>query len=449
MRAHTPWGYILGAIAAVASCGGESESGSAVEATPSGGVKPDSGSSSSSGASGFGAQQGGAGGSVSSPTGGRSAAPGGTLGSSGVGGAPDTSGGRSEGGAPSGSTDAGTTGEPGGEGGRPEPATSTELEQYRACVDYFVAQCSRRTACDPSAPESACLASSLPRCPDLLFSAGSRLDVDIVDGCAKAWNDAACDDINRGMFPECGYPEGAFETGEPCSFGSQCATLACGRFQGDGCGECLPILEEGDACGSSQGACPPGTQCSGTCEATLPFNLPPGTACEVVGQCTSGYVCRADEQGGRTCQALFEIGETCEASWECSEGYCDAESSRCTVGAAVGAPCPEDGWGRLRSCAGNAMCDTRSDLPVCVERVGVTEACWVRAGTISSQGNCDGELRCLCTDAACAERRCRFERSAGEACDDAEAACIAGTECRAGVCEPVGTQGLFEAACGP
>ncbi len=327
MTERKPWGYILVAIALVASCG-ESERGSPVDATPTGGATPSSGSSSIAGSSGSVAQQGGSGGA---PTGGRSPTTGGAVGNAGESGAPSTGGRANSGGALSGPSDAGTTGEPGGEGGADQTATSDELEQYRACVDYFVAQCARRTACDPSAPESSCLAVSLPRCPDQLFSSGSRLSVDVVDGCAQAWNDADCDEINRGMFPACGYPGGALETGEPCAFSSQCATLACGRFQDDDCGVCLPILKQGDACATSQGSCPPGTSCSGTCEPNLPFNLPPGSACEVVGQCGNGYVCRSDEQGGRTCQPLFEVGETCAASWECGEGYCDADSDQCTL----------------------------------------------------------------------------------------------------------------------
>jgi hypothetical protein len=444
MIERRPWGYILVAIAIVASCG-ESKTGSPVEATPTGGATP-GGSSSISGSSGTVAQQGG---STGAPTGGRSATTGGTVGSAGESGAPSTGGRASDGGALSGPSQAGAAGEPGGEGGAGRAATSDEVEQYRACVGYYVAQCARRTACDPSAPESSCLAVSLPRCPDLLFSPGSRLSVNVVDGCAQAWNDADCDEINRGMFPACGYPDGALETGEPCAFSSQCATRACGRFQDDDCGVCLPILKQGDACATSQGACPPGTSCSGTCEPNLPFNLPAGSACEVVGQCEIGYVCRSDEQGGRTCQPLFQVGETCAASWECGEGYCDADTNQCTLGAAVGMPCPQDGWGHLRSCAGTAICDDRPEPAVCVARVGATEPCWVRSGVVDPRGNCDGELHCLCTDADCAERRCRFERKAGEACDDGESACITGTECRAGVCEPIGAQGLFETACEP
>ena len=444
MVAQKLWGYVLGVTAVVASCGGEGDSGSPVDATPTGGVSSSSGSPSISGSSGSVAQQGG---SLGSQTGGRSAATGGTVGSAGASGT--LSSGGSSAGSPSDSPDAGATGEPGGEGGSGQTPSSTEVEQYRACIDYFVAQCGRRSACNPSSPESSCLAVSLARCPDLLFAAGSRLSVAVVDGCAEAWKDADCDEVNRGSFPACGYPDGALEPGMPCAFSSQCETLACGRFEGDDCGVCLPLLEQGDDCAASQGACPAGTDCTGTCEPSLPFNLPAGSACEVVGQCEEGYVCRSEAQGRRTCQPLFAIGENCEASWECAEGYCDADSNRCAVGAAIGAPCAEDGWGHLRSCAADAICDDRQNPAVCTARVGATEPCWVRSGVIDSRGNCTGELQCLCTDPSCAERECRFERRAGQACNDEQSLCITGTECRDAVCEPTGIQDLFEAACTP
>lgn len=446
MVARKLWGYVFAVTAVVASCGGENENGSPDDTTPTGGVRPSGGSPSTSGSSGQ-AQRGGSGGRGDNENGGRGLATGGTAASAGANDSPPGDGGSSAG-SPSGWSDAGTTAEPGGEGGVGGAPSSDELEQYRACVDYFVAQCARRSACNPSSPESSCLAVSLPRCPDLLFATGSRLSVSIVDGCARAWEDADCDELNRGSFPECGYPDGALEAGEPCAFSAQCATLACGRFEDDDCGVCLPLLNQGDACAGSQGACPPGTECTGTCEPSLRFNLPAGSACEVVGQCEEGHVCRAETPARRTCQPLLEIGETCEGSWECAQGYCDADSAQCTVGAAIGAPCPEDGWGHLRSCAEGAICDDQQNPPVCAGRAGVTEPCWVRSGVVDSRGNCSGELHCLCTDATCAERECRFERRAGQPCDD-ESGCVGGTECREGVCEPMGVQGLFEAACAP
>jgi len=444
MLARNAFGYVLGAIALVASCGGESSDGETDGATPTGGVSPRGGSSPVAGSSGAAAKPGGAAGVGGSGSGGRSGSTGGTVNEAGAGDAPG--GGGSSGGSPSGSTDAGATGDPGGGGDGPSPE---ELDQYRACTEYVTAQCRRRSACSPSTPESSCLAYGLARCPDFLFSPGSRLSVAVVDGCTEAWQGAECDDLNRGLFPDCGYPEGTIETGSACAFSSQCATLACGRFGEDDCGVCLPILEPGDPCASAQGACPAGTECTGTCESSLQFNLPAGTACEVVAQCESGHVCRANAQGGRTCQPLFRIGETCAASWECAEGYCDADSGQCTASAAIGMACPEDGWGHVRSCASNAFCDEGLAPATCAARAGVTEPCWLREGVVDDRGNCEGELRCSCTDENCGERRCRFERKAGEECGDTEAACITGTECRAGVCTPVGARGLFEDACRP
>jgi hypothetical protein len=442
MRARSSCGYVAALVTLVASCG-ESENGSPAGSTPAGGATSSSGSPSISGSSGSPALQGGTGGSSEPRTGGRAAATGGDANNAGAGAVSET------GGTSSGPSDAGSTGEAGGEGGAGTAPQADPLAQYRACTEYFRVQCERRDACHDGLSLTECSSLTLRRCPDLLFAPGSRLSLAEVDDCAQAWEDASCDDINRGLFPDCGYTQGAIETGEPCAFSAQCATLACGNFGDDECGVCLPVLKEGDACSGSQGTCPRGTECAGTCRPTKRSNLPAGSACTAVAQCEAGYVCRSDADGVRTCQLLFEIGETCAASWECREGYCDADTGQCTVGAAVGMPCAEDGWGHLRSCAQSAICEDRTEPALCTARVGATEICWLRSGVVDYRGNCSGELQCLCSDADCSERRCRFERRAGEACDDAQSACMAGTDCRAGVCEPTGAQGIFEDVCRP
>ena len=384
---------------------GGAESGGAGGAAVSG--SPGTGGRASGGASGG---RTGAGGSLA-----------GTGGGSEAGGKAET-GGVSQSGGAGGAADAGSSAVPAGSAG--EAGTLPDNGQYGACERYIVAQCARRETCGEGLSEHTCLSRGLSRCPDLFFAPGSRASIDAVEQCAMAWQSAACDEVVRGLFPDCGFDAGTFSLGTACLFDTQCETLACGRFGGD-CGECVPLLNEGDTCSGVRAACPRGTSCDGTCQPLRPFDLPPDSPCEVVAQCQEGYVCRASQQGGESCQPLFEIGETCAASWECRLGYCDAGTDRCTQSPDIGMPCAEDGWGHVRGCA-EGICDARSDPTECVARVGAGQACWVRDGMADAQGNCDEGLDCSCVDSACVERRCLSLRKTGESCGDASTACVAG-----------------------
>ena len=373
------------------------------------------------------------------------------------GGSPSTAGAEanSSGGAPksgddasaggSGADDAGATGSPGGAA----TSSSGDAARYEACSEYILAFCARRDACGGGLAEASCNAANLPYCPDLLFSDGSTVRVDTAQRCAEAWRDADCADIARGVYPNCGFQPGTIQTGLACAFNTQCETLACGGYGEDDCGVCVPVLNKGDVCGGAQGVCPSGTECSGTCQPAIAFNLPAGSACKAAAQCEDGYVCRASAQGGQQCQPLVELGDPCAGSWECREGHCDAASNQCTPSAPIGTSCSEDGWGHLRGCEGAAICDARSEPTVCVERVSAGKACWLRSGLTDHQGNCQDGLDCSCLDAKCGQRECRFLRQAGEPCNDPQALCVRGTACRGGICDSTGSQGLFDAACKP
>lgn len=413
----------IGAWIFLVSCG-NTETGSPEDDLVTGGKTARGGAPSSSGTSGSTGDAGESGG----------------TGGIGEGGA-NTSGGRRP--VTDGNGEAGAPGE-GGSAGQ-----SVDAAQYAACAEYIVAQCERRASCGETLSEATCIAVGLPLCPDLLFSAGSRVSIDAVARCAQAYRDADCDDINRGSYPECEYEPGTIKEGSACAFSTQCETLACGAYSQNDCGVCLPVLEEGDECSSGKGICPNGTMCTGTCEPARPMNLPGGSACEVTFQCEGGFVCRASDEGGRTCQPFLDLGEPCAGSWECREGHCDAETKKCTPSAPVGARCSEDGWGYQRGCAGDAVCDELAQPRRCVERVGPGESCWLRVGDSNPRGNCQAGLDCVCLDATCGERECRFLRQVGQSCADPDTACVTGTVCRDGVCESTGSQGLFEAACSP
>ncbi len=442
--------WILGLwLVALVACGGDSGDGDTDNAGANGGGTGAVGFSGAGGSESFpgGSTSGGTGGvSAGGSTSGGTGGPAGGSTSGGTGGPAggSTSGGTS--GVPAGGVSAGgsggETGASGGDGG--EPAVT----KYEACAAYINAQCNRRRyECAGRAAVADPCPSSVASCPDFLFAEGSNRTVEEMLACADEWRRYPCEKANRLEFPGCGSP-GQRELGEPCVFGSQCASKHCrGSSVNPNCAICVPVGELGDACHNAEPpiACPNGTECTGDgCAIPPVFNSPAGSECEDSRECAPGHWCSSDPNDGvDRCQRIAELGENCTGSCEAGT-YCAEASSKCEPAPAPGEPCASG-----NRCGLGAMCN-RDALPepLCERRMAIGEPCIPMPQAVYYPSNCALDLMCECTDPSCQAGTCFAPGNMGEACDEPTVRCVPGTECQLGVCTPVESQGLAD-ACNP
>jgi hypothetical protein len=337
---------------------------------------------------------------------------------------------------------AGTSGNTGTDGGAPDASSMTK---YAACADYVNATCNRlyRECSGLPAVADPC-PDFLNLCPDFLFSDGSNRTIDEVLSCAAVWRTYSCDQVSRGLFPKCGRT-GQRAVGQPCVYGSQCASGRCGGAPLDAtspCGVCAAVVNAGDQCGSFQGLCPNGYECSsgGTCTPLPIFNLPAGAACERLGQCLAGYLCLPEGNDGGTlqCRPTPKLGDACT-------GYCEEEavcsSSRCVPAPGAGEACAS-GY----TCNAQSACDREAlPAPVCRARKAIGERCKPdKYLFVNVAGDCQKGLMCFCDDASCSGGTCYVRRFLGESCTGAGSHCVLGTECRQGTCVALDSQGLAD-----
>jgi hypothetical protein len=367
-----------------------------------------------------------------------------------------SSGGASSGGASAGGGFAGSVSTAGGSSGGASAGTSGggsagggPFTKYQACVAYLNAQCNRRyfecgglDARPDPCPEF------VASCPDFLFSDGSQMDVPSALACAETWRTYSCDQLNQGLEPKCG-PAGTRAVGEPCLYGRQCVSRACGRVNDidhPDCGVCSSVGVAGDACYMKPIACPDAYECTGSgCQPSVHFNLPDGALCERLGQCAGASLCFPAADGMMRCQAQRKPGEDCSNGAYCEPGTTCGADQRCavvvlaSVGQRCGAGCASDGW-----------CDNTTlgaEQAVCVARADAGAPCQATVDQ-DPAGTCRSGLSCSCNGSGCTPT-CLYQRREGEACGDALSFCVSGTTCEAGKCVGVEQQGLFKAACGP
>jgi hypothetical protein len=335
--------------------------------------------------------------------------------------------------------------------GKVDPTTASP---YAACVHFLQAECNRRFyECQGAAPVAdPCPGSPADECPDLFFSKGSHATVEKVLACADKWQAAPCDELNRDIFPTCGFDPGDLQKGQPCLYASQCASSVCGHPSplpnSPDCRQCGTIGVVGDDCVNQPVSCGSGLECTGKCTTSIQFGLQPGAACERYGQCVVGYYCvMMPGETAPKCQKLPTIGMHCPLDVErCEKGaYCNA-AKMCEAVPQAGQPCA----GQLSSCTADSFCDMKAaGGPTCTLYKQAGEPCFYGATAIggTTVPGCAPGLFCKCNDDACTASTCFERRREGEACGDARAWCTPGTECKNGVCMAVALQGLFDKAC--
>jgi len=354
-----------------------------------------------------------------------------------------------------------------------------------ACIAYALAVCRRQSECSGSTGGD-CWSVSFD-CPDLAFSPGATRTPAVLKACAEAYQKLPCEQIELGILPECVTP-GTRAVDEPCSFSSQCASLACGGD--DTCGKCVPSAHEGEACTEPasclgyltclDGKCTRGTNAGGTPRAV-------GEDCSTANAlyCQAGLYC---DNATSKCVSYPAVGMSCAETRTCgADSYCALDELTCRAMPGKGAPCGVDGFtGRAAYCQAPLICsrtsnavgtcvdvpeigqpciiDPENDTPVygaCVASARCDEAqapptCVAKASrgqSCTKPTDCAFGTTCMCPhgEASCdtAATICARIQLKGQPCTAAGDVCHPGFTCANGVCEPRESQGLFEGACNP
>ena len=326
-----------------------------------------------------------------------------------------------------------------------DPAT---ISKYGACKAYVQAECQRLyVECGADSTINPC-SSWLDQCPDVLFSDGSQWTVQGVLSCAEVWKTYPCDQILQGKYPNCGGPAGTRVVGQGCIHSDQCASGLCSVQQeltlGDPadphyCMTCATPAGPGEDCSNTRRDCQDGYSCGpgGTCQPTVYQ----GQACTSTDLCDWYLECRADPAGVNRCLPAAAAGQTCQ--YFCQEGYyCTSDTHICAVAPGLGQGCQVGPW----NCSIGLKCDDPSSSQSRCITPGQSGASCVAFSDLD-QSSCAEGLRCVCADAKCSTPgTCRPTRDEGQPCD-ATTVCLPGTNCVAGVCKGLDSQGLLEASC--
>ncbi len=264
---------------------------------------------------------------------------------------------------------------------------------------------------------------------------------------------------------------GDAKVGEPCSFASQCESLACSSVWGT-CGVCARIIPDGEACSQEDftAVCAPSSDCvEGKCRPLDPSEyLPAGSTCPSADgrPCTFGTSCvaltphapsgtcmvqpgegracvyhvgssfsacadalrcsRPDESSpDGTCVSKAALGESCtEVPCE-TELVCHPTTSRCEVGQGLDEPCTLE-----QPCRPSLTCVTASvGAGVCKERPTVGQTCDRNVGCVPP-ATCEAISR----DGGSVNVCVTHGGGRGASCDEVHR-CDYRFECREGICQ--------------
>jgi len=271
----------------------------------------------------------------------------------------------------------------------PDGGVSGPVTAEAACEHQFRVHVER---CIKSTVAPATIASARTRyvadCVTTLGLSGSTRTADEVEVCASAVEAEECGVIAE-VLPACAPKAGTLATGSACNVDGQCQSGYCElRAEGKGCGVCAAPPTEGESCSAERPACAIGTRCVGE----------PGSTRS---SCTR--LTYADEKAACT---GFDI--QCRPGFLCAA--VDGAAPVCIQALAVGERCGHDTF-----CAKEAFCDRHSAK--CKSRGKAGDAC--DASTPCGEGlGCDRTTN-KCTALTFAEP--------GEDCGGSVA-------CREGVC---------------
>jgi MYXO-CTERM domain-containing protein len=200
-------------------------------------------------------------------------------------------------------------------------------------------------------------------------------------------------------------PPACRELGGECETAENCCSSLC---SGGVCTQTCDWLRPGDSC-------PSGFYCEieecgvGVCKPGRLGGAGRGTACEMHGECSTGYC--AATGGPTTCQTACDPDglNTCPDDWSCTRigasgcGLCSCQLGR------LGDPCAERGDCASGLCARNEICtrrcnDASNPCPAgygCLE-AGDVSICWPDDGAFGAECAEDDD----CTDGRCVNEAC-------------------------------------------
>jgi hypothetical protein len=237
-----------------------------------------------------------------------------------------------------------------------------------------------------------------------------------------------------------------------CDFAFVCDETSLTCVVPDGSTPELDLAEEGESCETA--SCASNLDCDPDTKTCVPY---PGLGMSCAGPRTcdfeDGSYCELD---GLTCKARPALGQACGVDgWTGTAGYCATGSvchrsspnaGICEAPPLAGAPCfvnPETQEPELYSCGQERYCDTSVSPALCAERLDAGESCG------ASGAQCKSGLSCLCAnnDPACSTQVCGKLRFDSQSCSAPGDVCHPGFACTGGVCTPIDSQGLYDAAC--
>lgn len=227
-------------------------------------------------------------------------------------------------------TDAGPTGDDGGASSGPV-AAAEYCERIEPFFCDFYVRCDRMAGVTTTEECRAifreqCNARYEQRYTSLAEAGLLELRAEGIAACREHLGDVACEEQIRDLDGPCGAMwSGKQPVGGTCGLDVEsliCAPGSACVLGLDFCGECRPLVNDGDACGAATDAgvtCGPSASCDdGACTARVPV----GEACTPDDRCVIGARC---EDG--VCQAPTYVGpgESCDAVRRCQyKSHCEA-----------------------------------------------------------------------------------------------------------------------------
>lgn len=265
---------------------------------------------------------------------------------------------------------------------------------------------------------------------------------ELVSGCLKAIETAACEDLLDRMRPECeAAGAGTIADGSACDSDAECAGVASFCKVDAACpGTCTPLLGAGESC-KSDGECANGLECSEqTRRCAAPSKAGADCGGGVAPDCAPGLFCLGEDDSKKqagTCKTLSETfsaklgaecsfnGPFCETGAVCA--FTGGAQGKCTTVVASGGSC---------SLSLPGQCPAGEYCPLTLAeylggQTSATCAALPKAGSRCAQGPLFG-INCEAGSACGADGICRSVQRPGGPCDS-NAVCASGL-CKDGGC---------------
>ena len=234
----------------------------------------------------------------------------------------------------------------GGDAGPPVPdlAPAADLalppdlyfSPVQACAETTAAICKRLNDCAPALVKlaygdvTACAARLGIHCTNRFDLPGTSASPLRAHLCAAALAGSSCDDLTAGKLPgDCTPLPGTLIAGTACADDAQCASAACVKPVGSGCGVCGVAPKAGESCAKL--SCTTGLACGSANAICAPYARL-NEACDANHPCLPTLACKGANKVG-TCITPLAIGAQCDPAAVEYAGCNLARSEYCAPGA--------------------------------------------------------------------------------------------------------------------